>query len=102
MFKVCNTSGVEELNRFLRSHRVLNVERELVTLGNHAMWTFCVEYLGGAASSKALGPAEERVDYKAVLPPPLFEKFAGLRVVRQGVAEKEGIPPYAVFTNGGP
>ncbi len=91
-------SGTEELNRFLRSHRVLNVERELVTFGNHAMWTFCVEYLAGAAASKTLGPSEERVDYKAVLPPPLFEKYAGLRVVRKSVAAKEGIPPNAVFT----
>jgi hypothetical protein len=35
----------EELNRFLRSHRVVSVEKELVQGGHTAYWCFCVEYL---------------------------------------------------------
>jgi hypothetical protein len=35
----------EELNCFLRSHRAVSVEKELVQGGHTAYWCFCVEYL---------------------------------------------------------
>jgi hypothetical protein len=43
--------AVEEMNKFLRSHRVLSIERRLVEQGG-AYWSFCVEYLerGGEGS----------------------------------------------------
>lgn len=41
----------------------------------------------------------EKVDYKALLDAPTFALFAKLRDVRKGLAEKENLPAYAVFTN---
>lgn len=35
----------EELNRFLRTQRVLSVHRELVQESGSAYWAVCVEYL---------------------------------------------------------
>ena len=35
----------EELNCFLRSHRAVSVEKELVKNSDTACWCFCVEYL---------------------------------------------------------
>jgi ribonuclease D len=39
------------------------------------------------------------VDYKEVLKPEEFEVFSRLRDWRKNVAEKEGVPVYAVLTN---
>jgi superfamily II DNA helicase RecQ len=39
------------------------------------------------------------VDYKEVLKPEEFEVFSRLRDWRKGVAEKDSVPVYVVFTN---
>lgn len=46
------------------------------------------------------GGGRERVDYKEVLSPDDFALFARLRDWRKAAAEKEGVPVYAVLTNG--
>jgi hypothetical protein len=35
-----------ELNGFLRSHRVLVVERRWVDQGENSLWAFCVDFFG--------------------------------------------------------
>ena len=92
-----NSTQVEEMNRFLRSHRVLTVERQLVEEGQNSFWTFCVEFLETAGPAE--GRNEGRIDYKEVLSAPEFERFARLRLLRKELAEKEGVPAYAIFTN---
>ena len=93
----------EDLNRFLRSRRVLTVHREFVAQGENSFWALAVEYLEGAAPS---GPGagdgrggKPRVDYKEVLSPEDFALFARLRDWRKAAAEREGVPVYAVLTN---
>jgi len=93
-----------ELNRFLRSHRILAVQRELVREGQGAYWAVCVEYLapvrhGETEAGKAGGSGKPKVDYKEVLSAEDFEVFSRLREWRKEVAEREGVPVYAVFTN---
>ena len=99
---VKNVDAAEaEMNAFLRSHRVLTVKKELVADGENSFWTFCVEYLdsgpGGAGGASLSG--RPKVDYKEVLKPEEFEVFSRLREWRKGVAEKEGVPVYVVFSN---
>ena len=91
----------EDLNRFLRSHRVLTVDREFVGQGDNSFWALAVEYMEGPTPS---GPGttrhgKERVDYKEVLAPGAFSLFAKLRDWRKKVAEQDGLPVYAVLTN---
>jgi superfamily II DNA helicase RecQ len=89
-----------EMNAFLRSHRVLTVKKELVAEGENSFWTFCVEYLESSPGAPASGLAgRPKVDYKEVLKPEEFEVFSRLREWRKGVAEKEGVPVYVVFSN---
>ena len=90
-----------EMNAFLRSHRMLAVKKEFVPDGENSFWTFCVEYLESApvASSGGGLSGRPKVDYKEVLKPEEFEVFSRLREWRKGVAEKEGVPVYVVFTN---
>jgi len=45
----------EDLNRFLRSHRAVSVEKELVQGGHTAYWCFCVEYLLNSPSPEGKG-----------------------------------------------
>jgi hypothetical protein len=40
----------EEVNRFLRGHRVLSVDRRWVDLGTESYWRFCVDYLETGAT----------------------------------------------------
>ena len=47
------TAPEAEMNAFLRGHRVLAVEKELVPDGENSFWTFCVEHLEEAAPSPA-------------------------------------------------
>jgi hypothetical protein len=47
-------SGLQEdLNRFLRSHRVLTVHRDFVPLGENSFWALAVEYMLGAAPAES-------------------------------------------------
>jgi len=94
----------EDLNAFLRSHRVLTVHREFVCQGDNSFWALSVEYLEGSApsgpgSGDGRGAKPPKVDYKEVLSPADFALFAKLRDWRKATAEGEGVPVYAVLTN---
>ncbi len=94
------TEAEAEMNAFLRSRRVLAVKKEFVADGENSFWSFCVEYLDGQDGARRSGSAKApKVDYKEVLSHEEFETFSRLRDWRKGVAEKEGIPVYAVLTN---
>lgn len=89
----------EQLNAFLRGHRVVQVERNCCADG----WSFCVEWLESGPSARTGEPTYRgtpgRVDYMKVLSPPVFAKFARLREVRKTIASEEGVPPYVVMTD---
>ncbi len=92
----------EELNRFLRSVRVLAIQKELVVQGERVCWAFAVEYLEDVAVTAAFGSAKDgrkRIDYRELLPPEDFAIFARLREWRKEVADREAVPVYTVFTN---
>lgn len=93
-------NAADELNSFLRSHKVVDIRKELATMDGNSCWTFCVTYLetndnSGTEVSKLKG----KTDYMKVLDPDTFEIFSLFRKVRKQIAEKEVIPPYIVFTD---
>lgn len=91
----------DELNRFLRGRRVLEVCERFIEEGANSRWCFLVKYLEGDAKDNATsGNRRDRVDYKDVLDAPSFARFARLRVVRKKLAEEDGIPAFALFTDG--
>jgi len=77
------------------------VERQLVQDGPRSAWAVCVSVAAAATSAAKpkASPRRGRIDYKAVLPPEQFERFAALRSLRKRLSTKEGVPPYAVFNN---
>lgn len=74
-------SGVseEELNRFLRGHRILSVDRRWVDLGTESFWSFCVDYLETVQPSgpgaRPVGESQGKVDYREVVNPEQFAAF---------------------------
>lgn len=56
-----NGALTEEMNRFLRSNKVLEVENHLVSNEHGASWCFCVKYIGGAS---VFQKTEIKKDYK--------------------------------------
>jgi superfamily II DNA helicase RecQ len=94
------TAGV--LNAFLRSHRIIKVDRQLVDQGTSSMWAVCVEYLDGSHPGDSVdraGMVRPRTDYKELLSEPDFAIFAKLRDVRKAIAQSEAVPVYTIFTN---
>ncbi|MDR2482501.1 MAG: HRDC domain-containing protein [Treponema sp.] len=95
-------SAADELNAFLRSRRIINVEKRLIDGEHGAGWVFLVEYAcdgKNAPPSAAAGTPAPRIDYREVLNSAEYALFDKLRALRKDLAEKAGIPVYAVFTN---
>ena len=85
----------ENLNLFLRSHRIVSVRSEFVT-GETPAWCVLVEFIvQNEQPSKQSG----KVDYMKILAPDEFAAFSRLRELRKELAAKDGVPPFVVFTD---
>lgn len=90
------------LNTFLAAHRVAHVERHFIPEGANSAWSICVSYMEGEGrppAEKRQQAAQRKIDYREVLSEPQFAVFARLRTLRKTLADQEGVPPYALFTN---
>ena len=92
------TSTQQTVNQFLSQHRVVSVDRQLVTSNDCSVWALCVTYID-AQAIPSTKPTKERVDYKEILTPEEFDVFSSLRELRKTVAAQQGINLYHVFTN---
>jgi len=86
----------EDLNKFLSSTRVVSVQSHIVVKREIPYLLFIVEYLG---SNKGKNRAAPKIDYREKLSEEDFIIFSQLRDLRKSLAEKEGVPVYALFTN---
>ena len=96
--------ATEELNSFLRSHRILHIDRQLAQRDTSPVWLLAVEYLDGGtpinpSSSQSRIKTLSKVDYREILDAPTFAIFARLREWRKLRAQSEGVPVYALFSN---
>jgi len=98
--------AVEELNVFLRSQKVLSVEKVAVVDHGRHYWSLCVEYLPRRATDTPAARGgmvsdsnKLRLDYREILSKDEFDRFAQLRVLRKQLAEGEGVPVYTILTN---
>jgi superfamily II DNA helicase RecQ len=90
-------SGQEVLNLFCGQQRVVSVEKHFVAQGQDSFWSICVTTIDTAKS--VLGGKRDRIDYKETLSEQDFAVYAELRNLRKALAEQEGVPAYALFTN---
>ncbi len=92
----------DDLNRFLASHRIINVQRQWLTQADGAYLVFVVEYLQGRALPELPQPPgglPGKIDYQKELEPEAFARFCRLREERKKIAEEEKVRPFVVFTN---
>lgn len=93
--------SLDELNKFLRSHRILEESHELVAGKHGTVWHFCIKYLKGILATKMYNSkgSKPKIDYKEVLDEKTFKKFSKLREFRKIISTDEAIPAFAVFTD---
>jgi len=94
-----NSGEQEELNRFLRSRRIVQTKKEIVSKEGSSCWAILVEYLDSPERSAGEKHIRGKVDYKDILNADDFALFSKLREVRKKLAEENGLPVYAVCTN---
>lgn len=82
----------DEMNVFLRSKKVLSVDRHFVNDDQGAFWCFCISYLDDREKEN-----RPKTDYRKALDPESFERFARMREIRKQVAKEEGVPAYAIL-----
>ena len=90
----------EEMNRFLRGHRVLQVHRQFCP-DHGGYWAVLVDYMDGALNDDSAAPVSrsEKKDYSKELSEEEYKEFQRLREIRKGVAKQLSLPAYLIFTN---
>ena len=96
---ISSRQSEDELNRFLRSHRVLQVERHFCP-DNGGYWAVLVEYVDGDPVAEA-PPASrrEKKDFSKELDGAALQRFEHFKHIRREIASTNNIPAYLVFTN---
>lgn len=90
----------EAFNRFCGAHQVISIEKQFVADGENSYWALCVCYREATQAVAATLPQRKnKIDYRAVLSEHDFALYARLRELRRVLAEQEGLPAYALFTN---
>lgn len=90
----------EDLNKFLRTHKVISVEKKIIEKEGQTYWSFLIEYLcGNQTPDGATKRNTGTIDYKEILSEDDFAIFSCLRDLRKQVATKDGLPAYTIFTN---
>lgn len=91
----------DEMNAFMRSHRIVNVEKQFFATAESGYWCFCVNYLenAGVNTSSNQQQGKPKVDYKEVLEPKQYAVFTRLREIRKQIADDNAVPAFAVFTD---
>ena len=88
----------DELNRFIRTHRVLDMQQKFVPAQNGAYWYFSIKYIQGDKND-FYQDKKEKTDYRKLLDKDTFDVFEKLREYRKKIAEDDAVPAYAVFTD---
>lgn len=91
----------EDLNKFLRSHKIVEIEKHLLQSGTTYSWCFCITYIGSEQMTRKEQklPKKVKIDYMKVLDKPIFDKFSKLREIRKKIAAQNAVSAYIVFTD---
>lgn len=89
----------DELNKFLRSHRVLKVERAFCLEGSGYL-AVCIEYMENTSSSDGNNSGgKNRKDYTKDLSETELKRFELFKQKRREIATDKQLPAYMIFTD---
>lgn len=90
---------LESVNKFLRSHRIMTVDRHY-SADNGGYWTLFVTYQENGSPEAPLPVVRSsKKDYREILNVEQFDRFAKMRDLRRNLLQKEAKPAYAIFTD---
>lgn len=90
----------EEMNKFLRSHKIVDMESELSSSKRGDFWTFCIRYTTHSTSDRFLKKFDKpKVDYQKTLEEQVYKHFLLLKKIRLEIAKEEAIPAFTIFTD---
>ena len=90
---------VGELNRFLRSHRILQLERHFCP-DSGGYWAFMVEYVDGDPIAESPPVSRrERKDFLEGMNEEEKARFNAYKRARRDLSLRFSIPAYLIFTN---
>ena len=87
----------EEMNSFLRTHKVLTVDKQFVSQGLDYVWTFCVTYIEGGKPDES--KESEKRDYQKELEPAAAAVYSQLRDIRKEMSIAAAVAPFIIFSN---
>ncbi|MDH6535215.1 helicase [Parabacteroides sp. 52] len=91
---------MDEMNTFLRGHKVLDMEQKLIQSDHGGSWCFCIRYIEGPHPSPVPPHGvHKKVDYKEVLSAEIFAIFSHLRECRKQLSKEHGVAAYIIFTD---
>ena len=85
------------LNNFLKSHRIINVEKRLIDGERGTGWVFLVEYKE-SEDDKSTYTMSSKVDWRDVLNPCQFAVYDLLRKTRKEIGDKTKNPLYGILS----
>lgn len=91
-------SASAELNNFLKSHRIINVEKRLIDGERGTDWVFLVEFTD-IEGGKTAYTMSSKVDWRDVLNPSQFAVYDFLRKTRKEIGDKTEIPLHGILSN---
>lgn len=86
------------LNNFLKSRRIINVEKRLIDGERGTGWIFLVEYSDNDGSKQSY-TMSSKIDWRDVLNPSQFAVYDLLRKKRKEIGERTKIPLYGILSN---
>lgn len=93
-----NDGCLDDVNSFLRSHKIVDIRKELIVQNGINYWSFLITYIGDNIVSNDF-EKKEKIDYKNVLEAEQFNRFAKMRTVRKQLSLQFAAPAYAIFTD---
>ena len=90
----------EELNRFLKNHRILKVEHVFVE--NDRQWVFLVSFLDGEQKetvSQARRSEQTKFDPEKELDKEQYARYQKYSEIRIALAKKYAVKAFVIFTN---
>lgn len=93
-----NGAELDELNKFLKTHKVIECSEHLVSSPKGANWCFCVKYIDTMTSPQVKSFTKKK-DYKEELDEKTFKIFSALRGIRKQIAAEDVLPAYAICTD---
>lgn len=89
----------EEMNKFLRSHRIIQLERHFCS-ENGGYWTILVEFLDGEPTAESpVAYRKEKKDFSDGMTDEEKQRYENFKKIRRELAASRSIPAYMIFTN---